>query len=54
MSCNAEFSNEHVYGHHVNVCTDKDPASAKRGENVCLFYKIHNFGSYKCLKIELD
>ena len=38
MSCNADFSIEHVYGHHVNVCTDKDPASARRGENVYSFF----------------
>tara|TARA_A100001015_G_scaffold312212_1_gene416927 strand:+ start:21 stop:1127 length:1107 start_codon:yes stop_codon:yes gene_type:complete len=38
MSCNADFSIEHVYGHHVNVCTDKDPASARKGENVYNFF----------------
>ncbi|HIA36491.1 MAG TPA: alkane 1-monooxygenase [Flavobacteriales bacterium] len=37
-SCNADFAIEHVYGHHVNVCTDDDPATAKRGENVYSFF----------------
>ena len=37
-SCNADFSIEHVYGHHVTVGTDKDPATARRGENVYTFF----------------
>ncbi len=37
-SCNADFSIEHVYGHHVTVGTDEDPATAKRGENVYAFF----------------
>ena len=37
MSCNADFAIEHVYGHHVNVGTQKDPATARRGENVYAF-----------------
>ena len=37
-SCNADFAIEHVYGHHVTVGTDKDPATAKKGENVYFFY----------------
>lgn len=37
MSCNADFSIEHVYGHHVNVGTAIDPATAKRGDNVYSF-----------------
>ena len=54
MSCNADFSIEHVYGHHVNVCTDKDPASAKRGENVYLFFiKSTILGHISAWKIEL-
>ena len=46
MSCNADFSIEHVYGHHVNVCTDDDPASAKKGENVYLFFIKSTFLSH--------
>ena len=37
MSCNADFSIEHVYGHHVNVGTERDPATAKRGDNIYAF-----------------
>ena len=36
-SCNSDFSIEHVYNHHVNVGTEKDPATARRGENVYAF-----------------
>ena len=36
-SCNADFAIEHVYGHHVTVCTNDDPATARRGENVYAF-----------------
>lgn len=38
MSCNADFSIEHVHGHHANVCTHKDPATARRGETVYAFF----------------
>jgi len=38
MSCNADFSIEHVHGHHANVCTHKDPATARRGESVYAFF----------------
>jgi len=31
------FSIRHPYGHHNWVCTDKDPATAKRGENLYPF-----------------
>lgn len=37
MSGNADFSIEHVYGHHLHVGTDRDPATARRGENVYAF-----------------
>ena len=36
-SCNPDFAIEHVYGHHVTVGTDEDPATAKKGENVYMF-----------------
>ena len=53
MSCNADFSIEHVYGHHVNVSTNKDPASAKRDENVYLFFIKSTFlGDISAWKIE--
>ena len=37
-SCNPDFAIEHVFGHHVTVCTEDDPATAKRGENVYAFF----------------
>jgi alkane 1-monooxygenase len=37
-SCNADFAIEHVYGHHVTVGTDEDPATARKGENVYRFF----------------
>jgi len=37
-SCNSDFSIEHIYNHHLNVGTEKDPATAKRGENVYVFF----------------
>ena len=37
-SCNADFAIEHVYGHHVTVGTDDDPATALKGENVYKFF----------------
>ena len=37
-SCNADFSIEHVYGHHVTVGTIEDPASASKGDNIYIFY----------------
>lgn len=37
MGCMADFSIEHVYGHHMHVGTRRDPATALRGENVYAF-----------------
>ncbi|MCE9599818.1 MAG: alkane 1-monooxygenase [Spirochaetia bacterium] len=37
LGCQADFSIEHVYGHHLHVATAKDPATALRGENVYSF-----------------
>jgi len=37
MSCNSDFSIEHVYGHHQFIGTKRDPATAYRGENVYSF-----------------
>lgn len=36
LTFNAEFSIEHVYGHHRRLATPADPASARRGEH---FYR---------------
>ena len=38
MSWNADFSIEHVYGHHANVGRRIDPATARKGENVYAFF----------------
>lgn len=37
LSLNPDFAIEHVYGHHERVGTAKDPAQAKRGDNIYLF-----------------
>ena len=38
FSWDCTFAIEHVYGHHKEVCLDEDPASAKRGENIYMFF----------------
>lgn len=37
FTCDTSFAIEHVYGHHRNVATFSDPASARRGENAWSF-----------------
>lgn len=37
FTCDTSFAIEHVYGHHVQVGTEADPATARRGES---FYKF--------------
>lgn len=32
------FNIEHIYGHHRNVATPKDPATARLGQNVYSFW----------------
>ncbi len=34
FSLDSNFAIEHVFGHHINIATDKDPASAPRGRTV--------------------
>ncbi len=57
-SCNADFSIEHVYGHHVTVGTDEDPATANRGENVYSFFIrsmiMGHFHAWGCEKKRLE
>lgn len=49
------FFVEHNRGHHKHVGTDKDPASAKQGENVYLFWVKSTFLGYlSAWKIEFD
>ncbi|MGV8840159.1 MAG: alkane 1-monooxygenase [Bauldia sp.] len=38
FSFDTAFSLEHVYGHHLNVATPKDPATAPRGMHFWQFY----------------
>ena len=40
------FFIEHNRGHHKNVSTEEDPASARYGENVYMFYLRSVWGSY--------
>tara|TARA_B100000683_G_scaffold116119_1_gene114097 strand:- start:450 stop:1613 length:1164 start_codon:yes stop_codon:yes gene_type:complete len=37
LSWDCAFAVEHVHGHHKNVGTPSDPATARRGENIYLF-----------------
>jgi len=54
ISCNPDFAIEHVYGHHVNVCTDDDPATARKGENVYAFFiRSAVFGHLSAWKHEI-
>ncbi|MCE2680496.1 MAG: fatty acid desaturase [Burkholderiales bacterium] len=43
----ASFSIEHVYGHHKNLATPKDPATAQRGDSVYRFIVKSTVGSYE-------
>ncbi len=44
------FRIEHVFGHHRNVATPLDPASAQKGENIYLFIPKAIFGVFKGAK----
>jgi alkane 1-monooxygenase len=49
------FFIEHNRGHHKNVSTNADPASAKKGENLYAFWLRSVFGQYKdAWKLEYD
>ncbi|MCB1516730.1 MAG: alkane 1-monooxygenase [Hyphomicrobiaceae bacterium] len=49
------FSLEHVYGHHRNVGTEADPATAKRGEYIWAFVPRSIVGQFfAALKIDRD
>jgi fatty acid desaturase len=43
----AQFSISHVYGHHINVATRKDPATARRGESIYVFVLRSTIGQYR-------
>ena len=44
--CYPHFCIEHVHGHHINVATPKDPASAQLGQSVYNFFITSLIGSY--------
>jgi len=46
LTADASFAIEHVYGHHRNVGTRKDPATARRGENAWRFLVRSTVMSY--------
>ena len=49
----AQFSVSHVFGHHMNVGTPEDPATARRGENVYRFALRSAVGQFReALEIE--
>lgn len=43
----SHFPIEHVYGHHKNVATDVDPASARKGETIYAFIPRSVYGTLK-------
>ncbi len=45
--CYAGFKVEHVYGHHVDVATPRDPSSARRGESVYAFVPRACLGNFR-------
>lgn len=54
-TCDASFAIEHVYGHHKNVATRQDPATARRGENAWFFVVRSTVQSYlHAWKLEKD
>lgn len=46
ISWNSHFKPYHNHGHHVNVGTRKDPATARRNESLYIFWFRSHFGSY--------
>ena len=44
FTCDTTFAIEHVHGHHRNVATEKDPATARRGEYVLGFFVRSTLG----------
>tara|TARA_B100000927_G_scaffold132206_1_gene106450 strand:+ start:588 stop:1607 length:1020 start_codon:yes stop_codon:yes gene_type:complete len=38
VCCYGHFRIEHIYGHHMNVATKEDPATARRGENFYFYF----------------
>ncbi len=47
FTCDTTFAIEHVFGHHRHVATDKDPATAQRGEPFFAFLARSTLGQIK-------
>ena len=47
LNGDAQFAISHVYGHHMQVATPKDPATARRGESVYRFALRSTVGQYR-------
>ena len=45
LSWDTAFAIEHVHGHHKNIGTWGDPATARRGENIFMFIFRSSYGS---------
>lgn len=55
LSFDTQFSIEHVYGHHRNVATREDPATAPRGQNTYKFVLKSTIGqNYHAFKLEKE
>jgi alkane 1-monooxygenase len=46
FSLDTTFAIEHIHGHHRYVCTDRDPATARRGEYVLAFVIRSTVGQF--------
>lgn len=47
LNGDSQFEIAHVFGHHMNVATEKDPASARRGESLYRFFLRSTLGQYR-------
>ncbi len=55
MAFNSSLEVAHVFGHHSDVATAKDPATARRGENIYAFFVRSTAGQvFQALAIERD
>ena len=45
-TCDTTFPIEHIYGHHKHVGTDRDPATARRGEYILSFMLRSTIGCF--------
>jgi alkane 1-monooxygenase len=55
FSLDTTFAIEHIHGHHRYVCTERDPATARRGEYVLAFFLRSTIGQIaNAFRIEAD